>query len=134
MTIILKWFKILVPYFVTFSFQVLCIIFLKKLTQTVLRLCCCVHIASGHYPTLTSYRALHQNDPIWRKRYMHACFMLSSRGALKIILILTQKFTKRIVNMCAKFWENKLTDFGFMDFTSNWHDPGQSMDKPTRVW
>ena len=45
--------------------------------------------------------------------------MLSSRVALKIILILTQKFTKRIVNMCAKFWENKLTDFGFMDFTSN---------------
>ena len=67
--------------------------------------------------------------------YARLSFMLSSRGALKIILILlTQKFTKRIVNMCEKFWENKLTDFWFMDFTSNWHDPGQSMDKPTRVW
>ena len=40
-------------------------------------------------------------------------------------------YTKRLVNMYANFWENMSTGFWFMDFASNWHDPGQSMPKGT---
>ena len=40
---------------------------------------------------------------------------------------LTQMCIKRIVNMCAKFWENMLTGIRFMDFVL--HDLGQSMHK-----
>ena len=40
--------------------------------------------------------------------------------------------TKRFVNISAKFWENMLTGFRFMDFMSNRHDPGKSMQRNTR--
>ena len=41
-------------------------------------------------------------------------------------------YTKKLVNMCTKFWENVLTDFWFTELPSNRHDQGQSMHKQTR--
>ena len=46
MTTILKLFNAFVPYFMTFSFQVLCIIFEKN------SLCRCAYIVPGPYPQL----------------------------------------------------------------------------------
>ena len=76
--------------------------------------------------TLTLASRVHQND----KRFMCAPrFMSNSGSSLRIITFLTHMGTKRLVNTCAKFWENILNGFWFMDFTSNWHEPGQSKHK-----
>ena len=44
----------------------------------------------------------------------------------------TQMCTKRFMNMCTKFWENMLTGFWFVDFASNWGNPGQGTHEQTR--
>ena len=49
-----------------------------------------------------------------------------------VIFIFNQMCTKRLVNMCEKFWENMPTGFWLMDFASNWLDPSQRMHKWTR--
>ena len=60
-------------------------------------------------------------------------FLFNSWGTIKIVFIfLTQMCTKRFVNISAKFWENMLTCFRFMDFMSNWHDLGESMQRSAR--
>ena len=51
--------------------------------------------------------------------------MFNTGDTIKIlfiaIFIFNQMCTKRLVNMCQKFWENMPTGFWFMDFASN-HD------------
>ena len=45
--------------------------------------------------------------------------MLNSGGTLRTnIIFLTQMYTKRLVNICRKFWENMLASFQF-SFASN---------------
>ena len=48
---------------------------------------------------------------------------------LFIYLFFTEMCTKRLLNMCAKIWENILPGFWFMGFVSIWRNPGQSMHK-----
>lgn len=85
---------------------------------------------------LSSLHALHQNSPKWRKIYMCASLYVQFWRYFKnyfyviYFLLLTQICTKRHVNMCAKFWKNMMISLWFMDYESNWHDPGQVMHKP----
>ena len=51
MTTVLEWLSALVPYFMTFSFKVLCTV-LKKLGLAVLSLCRCAELVPGPYPQL----------------------------------------------------------------------------------
>ena len=80
-------------------------------------------------------RVVHQNDPKWWKTYMRTsvCLQRYFKNSFICIylfiylFILTQMCTKRLVKMCAKYWEILLTSFWFMDFASNWRNLGQSI-------
>ena len=62
---------------------------------------------------------MHENALEWQKIICAPWFRFHSGGSLRIIvtiiIVLTQKCTKRLVNICVKFWQNV--------------DRGQSMHK-----
>ena len=72
---------------------------------------------------------LHQNTPKWPIICIEEPqFRFISGGTLRIIIFLLKFALKGLWTMC-KVLGNMLTGFWFMEFTPNWHDPGQSMHK-----
>ena len=106
------------------------------MSRAVLFLCRCVHVVPGLYQSLTLSltliltRALDQNVPKWQKIYMralvHVQFLKHFNNYFHFLFFWVKNV---LVIMGAKFWENMLTGFWFMDLALNWYNPGRFIHK-----